>query len=144
MKITILPIIALLTIVSVVSCSKSSGPAVPNGTATATIGDTAYNFKDAFSLEFVNSGPIYGFDGTVTDSTTPVHEFSLTLASPDTTKLTNKTYYETDSTSEIQIEFLEAGATYKNGHTKINPFQITYSGALQGSFRPVSLTPILL
>jgi hypothetical protein len=133
MKIIHLPIIAFLALILFTSCKKSnSGIAVR--TVSATIDDTAFTFNDGFSLQVEDVGPIFGFEGGAVD-TVKKNELSILVASDDSTKLKSKTYFETgDSTVEIQIEFEENGTVYRNGLTKIAPFEVSLGGPLQGTF----------
>ncbi|HMG82873.1 MAG TPA: hypothetical protein VK559_07545 [Ferruginibacter sp.] len=132
MKITYLPIIAFLALISFASCKKSSSSA-QIGSLTATIADTAYHFSDEYEYEVVNENPVFGFGGQFADTTAKA-EFELTMVRFDTAKLLVKTYYETDSTVEMEVEFNQNGIEYDNGFTKIAPFQVTLTSSNQGTF----------
>ena len=132
MKIIHLPIIAFLALILFASCKKSnSGIAVR--TVSATIDDTAFTFNDGFSLQSIDEGAIFGFEGTAID-TVKQNQLEVLVASLDTTQISAKTYYESDTTIEMGVQFQEKGVQYKNGLTKINPFRITLTGPLQGTF----------
>ena len=133
MKITYLPIIALVALISFASCKKSSNSGVPKATLTATIDDTAYNFNGGFDGEAFNFGPEYGFEAEYKD-TLNGNQFYITMGKFDTSKLALKTYYETDTTLEMEIEFDHDGIEYDNGFTKITPFQVTLTSPNQGTF----------
>ncbi|HMG82874.1 MAG TPA: hypothetical protein VK559_07550 [Ferruginibacter sp.] len=133
MKVFHLPIIALLALISFASCKKSSNSGLPKGTLTATIDDTAYNFNGGVEAEGFNIGAEYGFSADYADTLND-NEFTISMARFDSSKLALKTYYETDSLVEIDIEFDHDGIEYDNGFTKIAPFQITLTSPNQGTF----------
>ncbi|HMG82872.1 MAG TPA: hypothetical protein VK559_07540 [Ferruginibacter sp.] len=132
MKIKLLSLTALIALIAFSSCKKSSGSGIASGEISATINDSSYTFKNVEEIESLHSGSELGFIGAILDSATG-NGMAITLVS-EGGSLQPKTYLDTDTATEMEIELELNGVDYSNAFVHLSPFKVGLGGYLQGTF----------